>query len=133
MVFTIRTDVDEAFVDGFIQRTAEVRGVSVETLKAYRDVIVGFLARHDQAATRHWAARQAYIALGNLMTSAAAIGVDVCPMEGLDPAKYDETLGLARQNLATVVAAAVGFRAADDKYASLPKVRAKVADVVAHL
>ena len=70
-----------------------------------------------------WAARQAYIALGNFMTSAALVGVDTCPMEGFEPAKYDEILGLPAEGFRAVVACAAGYRSADDTYAALPKVR----------
>lgn len=131
VVFTIRTDVDAAFVDKFIQRTAELRGMSADALKGYRDLIVGFIGKLDApGALQSWATRQAYIALGNFMTSAAVLGVDVCPMEGIDPSKYDELLGLRARNLSTVVVAAAGFRAGDDKYATLPKVRFAEGDVL---
>jgi nitroreductase len=61
--------------------------------------------------------------LGNFMTSCAVLGVDACPMEGLEPSGYDEILGLVGSGYATVVACAAGYRADGDKYASLPKVR----------
>jgi nitroreductase len=77
-----------------------------------------------------WATRQTYIALGNLMTSAAVLGVDACPMEGLNPAEYDRVLGLDGSGYATVVACALGYRAASDKYASLPKVRYETQELV---
>jgi nitroreductase len=70
-----------------------------------------------------WAARQAYIALGNFLASAAMLGVDACPMEGFDPLQYDQILGLGERGLATVVICAAGYRAADDKYAAALKVR----------
>ncbi len=54
-------------------------------------------------------------------------------MEGIDRAKYDEVLGLDGTDFATVVACPAGYRAADDKYASAPKVRFKAADVVEHI
>ncbi|MCX6934163.1 MAG: hypothetical protein NTZ29_16015 [Verrucomicrobia bacterium] len=65
--------------------------------------------------------------------SGALIGVDTCPMEGIDRAKYDEVLGLDGTDFTTVVACPVGYRAADDKYAMAPKVRFKTADVVEHI
>jgi nitroreductase len=71
-----------------------------------------------------------YIALGNLLTSAALLGIDACPLEGIEREQYDEILGLRRQGLNTVVAAAVGYRAATDKYASVAKVRFPKADVL---
>jgi nitroreductase len=77
-----------------------------------------------------WATRQTYIALGNLMTAAALLGVDTCPMEGLSPAEYDQVLNLHGSGYATVVACALGYRAAADKYAALAKVRYPTADLV---
>ncbi|MEI6084401.1 MAG: nitroreductase family protein, partial [Verrucomicrobiota bacterium] len=70
-----------------------------------------------------WATRQAYIALGNFMTSAAMLGIDTSPMEGLEPEKYDAILGLPARGLATVVGCVAGYHAADDKYATRAKVR----------
>jgi nitroreductase len=61
--------------------------------------------------------------MGNLLTSAALLGIDACPFEGIEPAKYDEILGLKGTGYATVSACPVGYRADDDKYASAPKVR----------
>jgi nitroreductase len=77
-----------------------------------------------------WAARQSYIALGELMTAAALLGVDACPMEGLAPKEYDQILALNGTGYATVVACALGYRAAGDKYASLTKVRYPTEELV---
>ena len=41
-----------------------------------------------------WTARQTYIAAANMMTAAAYIGIDSCPIEGLDKKAVEETLGL---------------------------------------
>ena len=57
------------------------------------------------------------------MTVAALLGIDSCPMEGIDSAKYDELLGLKERGLTTLAACALGFRAESDKYARAPKVR----------
>lgn len=57
------------------------------------------------------------------MAAAAVLGVDACPMEGLDPARYDEILGLEGSDHRVVAACPVGYRAGNDGYASLPKVR----------
>ena len=54
---------------------------------------------------------------------AAMLHIDACPIEGFEPAKYDQILGLSKRNLASVVVAVAGYRAEDDKYAELPKVR----------
>ena len=124
VVFTARTDMREADVTRLIRQISSVRGVPVESLNFYRDMMLGDVVNGGRGKIAHeWAARQCYIALGNLMTAAAVLGVDACPMEGLAPAEYDRVLQLAGSGYATVVACALGYRAAGDKYASLAKVR----------
>ena len=68
-----------------------------------------------------WATNQVYIALGQLMATAAALEVDACPMEGINPQEYDKTLNV--DGYKTVVACAMGYRDNADKYATQAKVR----------
>lgn len=134
VVFAIKKNVGASEVDHYLGRIAKVRGVTTESLNGFRDVLLGFLAQPaDQFSATTWATKQAYIALGNFMTSAALIGIDTCPMEGIVPAQYDEILGLAAQGYQTVVVAAAGYRASDDKYATLPKVRFAAEEVITHV
>ncbi|HSI83378.1 MAG TPA: NAD(P)H-dependent oxidoreductase [Candidatus Methylacidiphilales bacterium] len=133
VVLAVKTSIDEAYVEDFIKSLAASRGESVDSpsIAGYAKVISAFVSAPG-FPVKDWATRQVYIALGNLMTSAALIGVDTCPMEGLDPAKYDEILGLADQGFATVVACAVGYRSESDKYASFPKTRWEAGKVIDH-
>ncbi len=124
VVFTIKKNLTAEDVDWFIESTATARNVSVESLATYRNMIVSDTVYGPRSFNvNEWAARQAYIALGNFMTSAAVLGIDACPMEGIEPAGYDKVLSLQENGFATVVACAAGYRAADDKYADLAKVR----------
>lgn len=124
VVFAIKRDLGVADIERFIQRTATVRGVPAESIEGYKKMMIGDLVHGPRSKIiNEWATRQTYIALGNFMTSAAMIGVDTCPMEGIDPPKYDEVLGLPAKGLQTVVACAAGYRADDDKYAKAAKVR----------
>jgi nitroreductase len=130
-VFTARTEMAEADVDKLIKRTTDLRKLPADALNAYRGMMLGDVVNGPRGKAAHeWAARQAYIALGNLMTCAAVLGVDACPMEGLVPAEYDKVLNLNGSGYATVVACALGYRAAGDKYASLAKVRYETKDLV---
>ena len=134
VVFAIKKNLGPADVDHYLGRIADVRGVTRESLNGFRNVLLDFLAQPaDQFNAQHWATRQAYIALGNLLTSAALLGIDTCPMEGIEPARYDEILDLTAQGYQTVVAAAVGYRAAGDKYAALPKVRFAPEEIITHV
>jgi nitroreductase len=129
VVLAVRKTVDEAYIDQFLSRLAEVRSIPVESLAGYRGMMVGSLGM----MTPDWAAKQAYIALGQFMLAAATLGVDTCPMEGFIPAQFDEILGLSAQGLTAAVLCPAGYRSADDKYAALPKVRWAPSDVIAHL
>lgn len=118
-----------ADADRHVARTAQVRGVEVTTLDAFRKMVVGPTEKPAEEAT-HWAARQSYIALGMFLSTAAMIGVDACPMEGFDPPKFDEILGLKAHGVKSFALAAAGYRSADDKYGSLPKVRFPIEEVI---
>ena len=78
-----------------------------------------------------WASKQTYIALGNMMTAAAQIGIDSCPIEGFDYEKVNEMLeneGLLENGTFAVSAmVAFGYRAEDP---SRPKTRRASEDVV---
>lgn len=130
VVFAARKTLDAADITHFIERTAAVRGTTVEALKGYHDIMNGALLSRPPEVLNTWAARQTYLAFGNLMTSAALLGVDACPIEGLDPAKYDELLGLPALGFATQAVCALGYRAATDKYATAPKVRFPADEVI---
>ena len=131
VVFLARQKMTEADVDHLLQRIIQVRGGKVEDLAGYRSMMVGTLVSGPRSASvPEWSARQAYIALGQLMASAALLGLDTCPMEGFDPAKYDEILDLGNTPFRTVVVCPVGYRASGDKYASLAKVRFPAEELV---
>ena len=124
VVFAVRTANSVSDVDEYMARIAEVRGGTADALGGFKKMLVADVVDGDRGkAAAEWAARQAYIALGNFMTAAALLGIDTCPMEGFIPARYDEILGLREKGLTAAVACAAGYRSDDDKYASLPKVR----------
>jgi len=131
VVLTARTEMTEADVYKLIKLTTELRKLPPGALNAYRGMMLGDVVNGPRGKIAHeWAARQVYIALGNLMTCAAVLGVDACPMEGLVPAEYDRVLNLNGSGFATVVACALGYRAAGCKYAGLAKVRYPTTELV---
>ena len=133
VVLAVRSDLPVEHVDRYVARTAEVRSTTVEALAPFRNVMVGAVERARGACTLdRLQTNQVYIALGQFMAAAALLGVDTCPMEGIEPAKYDAVLGLTGTGWKTVVACAAGYRADDDKYATTPKVRFPVHEVVEH-
>jgi nitroreductase len=132
VVFTVRHPMGPEDVDRYVARIAAIRGMSPESLADYRQRMLGSVLRPVEEV-RAWAARQAYIALGTFLTSAALLGIDACPMEGIEPTKYDDVLGLTARGYAALCIATAGYRAADDKYAAAAKVRFPVEEVVEHV
>ncbi len=130
VVMTVKTNITEADIDAFIARIVEVRGGTADALTSYRGMMAG--AHKGGYMTTQWAKLQAYIALGQFMTAAALLGIDTCPMEGFVAGKFDEILGLTDQGLTAAVLCPAGYRSADDKYASLPKVRFAHDAVIEH-
>jgi nitroreductase len=134
VVLAARVPYGVAELDQQVRRTAEVRGVAVEDLGGYRSMsIEAVIEGRDDAARRIWIDNQIHIALGYLLTSAALLGIDACPMGGFIAEEYDRILGLKEQGLASVVVAALGYRAASDRNAGLKKVRLRREDLLIHV
>ncbi|HUR96940.1 MAG TPA: NAD(P)H-dependent oxidoreductase [Pyrinomonadaceae bacterium] len=123
IVFAFKKTLTEQDVDQFVERIAEVRGQTRESLEGLESAVRGTVSRSIESGNvETWNSRQAYIALGFLLETAALLNIDATPMEGFDAAKVNEVLGLT--DYSAVAIAAVGYRdAANDWLASLPKVR----------
>jgi nitroreductase len=123
VVLTARTDLDKADIDSWVARLSEVQGTPLEALAGLSGMISSFSSSMSASEKQAWNTRQVYIALGQLMTAAAVMGIDTCPLEGISPADYDTILELNGTGYATAVACVLGYRSATDKYATAPKAR----------
>jgi nitroreductase len=131
VVFTVHRDLGLPHVEKHLARMVEVRGVPADSLVKFRQMVMRNLEEaRAEGRLDTWQTHQIYIALGNFMTAAALLGVDTCPMEGIEPAKFDEILELRGTPYATVVACAAGYRLPDDKYATSKKVRFPADEVI---
>ena len=134
VVFTVHRNIGGAHVEKYLDRVAAVKTVTRESLAGFgKMIMVNLTSAAKEGRLDTWQAHQIYIALGQFMASAALLGVDTCPMEGIENAKYDELLGLTGGDYTTVVACAAGYRTADDKYAAMKKVRFEAKDVIVRL
>jgi len=136
VVFARQTSLTEADINRHVDRIAQVRGASLESLAPLRGMIAGSLSNPaglPGGSVDVYTTRQTYIGLGVLITAAALLGVDACPMEGFDPSRYNEILGLPAKGYSATVVATLGYRAADDWLAKLPKVRPPHEQVIRHV
>ena len=121
LILCAKDDINPDDINALLEDTVATRGGQVEDLQGYGDIMRGFVDRMSDEEKFQWAKNQVYIALGQLMATAAALEIDACPMEGIVPPEFDRILNL--EGYKTVVACAMGFRATDDHYAELAKVR----------
>ena len=136
IVLCAQNKVDNGDAERFLQSIVEQRGVTRVSLDSFANNIFNFLKvikltnifgsdimkMITGMSAPEWADKQVYIALGNLLTSAAMIGVDASPMEGFSPKKFDGILGLTDYH--TVVCCALGYRDEhNDFLATAKKVR----------
>lgn len=133
VVLLAKRTITAADADRFVAATAAMRGQDPEALAPYRRMIQVDLIEGPRAAEiERWASNQLYIALGNLMTSAALLGIDTCSIEGFSPIDFDRILDLDGNDYRSRVVCACGYRSPDDKYASLAKVRYPLGELVEH-
>jgi nitroreductase / dihydropteridine reductase len=111
--------------------TNDERGFKNEGWEKYRQSLLDSYPQRDAQVNFEHAARQAYIAFGMAVAQAAFEGVDSTPMEGFDPAKLDEILGLREKGLRSAVILPLGYRTEEgDWLVNLKKVRRPLEEFV---
>ena len=128
LVFCIETQMDKAYIEGYFKRVFEIRKTSKSILKPFQDFLIEDFSDKPIVEIEEWATKQAYLAMGNLLTVCAIEEIDSCPMEGFDPEAYDQVLELNSKGLKSVLVMPIGYRAEDDMFADLKKVRKTVAE-----
>jgi len=132
-VICIEKQIDRKFIHDYFARVQQIRNTSNEILDPFKGALIESFSKKEMEEVRVWATNQAYLALGTLLTVCAMEEIDACPMEGFQPNSYDELLGLDKLELTSVLVLPVGYRATDDMFASLKKVRRDLDESIIHL
>ena len=122
-VFANVVDVQNSHIDNYVQNIAQTREMSMEELKGYSDFMKTKIIPLSVEQKSNWTAKQTYLALGNLINAAAELKIDVTPMEGFEPEKYNEILGLNELGLNASLVAPIGYRHEEDATQHYAKVR----------
>jgi nitroreductase len=130
LVLCIENTVDSTTVEAYFDRVKAIRNTPDDILAPFKSFMIDTFSKKTTEELKTWAAKQAYIAMGNLLTVCGVEQIDACPMEGISPEKYDEVLGLEAHGLSSVLALPVGYRAEDDMFSDFKKVRKTVAESV---
>lgn len=131
LVLTVPTDLRAETVERFLDRLALDRGIDRATLSEVEAKAKAFLLGMTPEDRIAWARRQAFLALGVLLSACAAARVDSCPMEGFIASGYDRALGLPEQNQTTAALVALGYRSDADTSAEVPKYRRPADTIIA--
>jgi len=133
IIFAIEKEIDKDYGNYYLDLIAKTRGIGREHLAGFEQMVQGTIASLTEEQKISWATKQTYIALGVLLTAAAEMDIDACPMEGFDAGKFDEILGLKALGLSAVVIAPVGYRSDEDVYSKMEKVRRAKEDLFIHI
>lgn len=123
LVLCTKTSLDAVFLDAHADNMRDTRSLQEEQIKGFRAHLHAAIGAKEANDIGQWNDKQAYIALGQLLTACALLKIDATPMEGFDPKALDELLELEKQGLHSVLICTLGKRASDDNYAQLKKVR----------
>jgi len=110
VIFT--TDNDIVRSDSpYVRKMFERRGMPSEAVDMYMGVYKNYLEpiECDEVLLENWTAKQCYIPLANMMTYAATLEIDSCPIEGFDKEEVEAVLDLDYGRSVAVICA-FGYR-----------------------
>jgi nitroreductase len=136
IVVATRTDINDEMIDEYISRIESTRDFPAGSATGFGDMMKNMLVSQTEEAKQVWTTKQAYIALGGMISEASVRGVDNHALEGFSPDMYADVLGLKEKNLRAVVVMALGYRAENEEDAKRKtdvKVRVPQEQMVIHI
>jgi nitroreductase/dihydropteridine reductase len=130
LVLCTETEMNSDYIKDYFNLVEKTRNTQREVLSSFESFLIADFSEKSKMNVETWMAKQAYLALGSLLTVCALEDIDSCPIEGFEPKKYDELLGLTKMGLRSVIVLAIGYRAEDDFFSGLEKVRRGVSEVI---
>ena len=129
LVFCI-SNINKNTITDYFDRVKFIRDTPDEILNPFKEYLIDNFSQKNPEEIKDYCIKQAYLALGNLLTVCAIEGIDACPMEGFEPSAYDEFLSLKEKGLESVLLMPIGYRAKDDMFANFKKVRKEISNSV---
>ncbi len=133
LVLCIEKNIDANFIVDHFKRVEGARNTPRTILDPFEKALINNFSEKQTPEIRQWMANQLYLTLGALLTVCALENIDACPIEGFQPKKYDELLGLDEKGLESVIVLPVGYRDESDFFINLKKVRRGVDELVIEL
>jgi len=121
---------DSEYIDHLMRDIHHLADDTIEKRKGlYKTFIENDFSLINERACFDWATKQIYIALGNMMTSAAMIGIDSCPIEGFKAKELAqimvEEFGIDAEEFGVACMVSFGYRINEQ----LKKTRQSIEDI----
>ncbi|MEH6406251.1 MAG: NAD(P)H-dependent oxidoreductase [Leeuwenhoekiella sp.] len=123
IVIANKVNFEGEIIDTYVDNISTTRDLDRTELNGMADYMKTNILKLSAEQKANWTAKQTYIVLGNLLSAAAHLKIDTCPMEGFNAEAFNEILGLDKQNYNASVIISIGYRSVEDKTQGLAKVR----------
>ncbi|AUC23296.1 NAD(P)H nitroreductase [Polaribacter sejongensis] len=126
IVIAAKTNVDENYIKSIQDKEDEDGRYAKQEYKdqAYAGrMMFANLHRYDLKDVQPWIEKQVYLNMGSLLIGAAVLGIDACPMEGVDVKALDKEFGLHEKGYTALAVVSLGYRKDTDFNSKLPKSR----------
>lgn len=136
IVIAAKTEIDENYIKSILDKEDEDGRYAKQEYKdqAYGGrLMFANLHRYDLKDVQPWIEKQVYLNMGSLLTGAAVLGIDACPMEGVDVKALDKEFGLHEKGYTALAVVSLGYRKDTDFNSKLPKSRLPEETIITHL
>jgi nitroreductase/dihydropteridine reductase len=134
LVFAAWQNYSLARINKVFDYLNEQRNQPTSVSDGHRNFAISYFGKFTEEEQFHHAAKQANIALGIAVATAASEQVDATPMEGFKALALDELLGLKEKGLRSSMLLAIGYRdEINDWNLQLKKIRKPLAELVTEL
>ncbi|BBP45795.1 oxygen-insensitive NAD(P)H-dependent nitroreductase NfsB [Thiosulfatimonas sediminis] len=136
ILFCAKNEIDQVYLQKICDQeeqdgrfaTPEAKAMALQVRSFYAD-----LHRVTLQDTPAWLQKQVYLNLGTVLLGAASLGIDAVPIEGVDLTQLEAEFALPEKGLTAVALVALGYHAADDFNADLPKSRFPASEIMTFL
>ena len=136
IVFAARTNADQTYMKSILEKEDKDGRFAAQEFKEQMHggrMLFTNIHQYDLKDLPHWMEKQVYLNMGSLLLGVAALGIDACPMEGVDVKALDEEFGLREKGYTALAVVSLGYRKDSDFNAKLPKSRFSEETIITHL
>ncbi|SRX75018.1 NAD(P)H-dependent oxidoreductase [Aequorivita antarctica] len=130
LILCVEKRINENFIVDHFKRVEGKRNTPRTILEPFEKALIENFSKKQAPEIRQWMANQLYLTLGALLTVCAVENIDACPIEGFEPKKYDQLLGLDEKGLESLIVLPVGYRDESDLFINFKKVRRGVEELI---